>query len=81
MNFTPTQTKMLKVLDDGCRHTREELHGCLVDELGALSNIKTHISMIRKKLRPMGQDIICELNERTIHYRHVRLLANPYNGR
>ena len=79
--FTPTQLAMLRVLADGCSHTREELHDCLPDELGALQNIQRHIAAIRKVLRPRGQDIVCELARGTIHYRHVRLLASAVNGR
>jgi len=75
-HFTPTQKAMLNVLSDGHRHTREELHACLPDELGPISNIRTHLMHIRKKLRPAGQDIICELFQRRIHYRCIRLLSD-----
>lgn len=85
--FTRTQSAMLDVLADGMPHTRMELHACLDDELGPLSNICMHISNIRKILRPKGQDIVCELVHVTIkggskiQYRHVRLLASAYDGR
>ena len=75
--YTPTQRKMMEVLSDGQRHRRIELHACLVDELGPLSNITAHISNLRKKLRPKGQDIICEFSSRVIYYRLVRLLGPP----
>ena len=64
IQLTPTQEKMLGVLSDGMRHTRQELHACLSDELAPLSNIQMHISNIRKVLRPIGQDIICEYYRR-----------------
>lgn len=79
--FTPTEKKILAVLVDGMRHSREELHSCLPDDMGALGNIRDHVSHLRKKLRPKGQDIVCELYLAKIYYRHVRLLANPYDGR
>ena len=79
-SFTPTQSRILRVLSDGRRHSRKEIHGCLVDELGELSNIQAHLSNIRKKLRPIGEDIICEFYQRTIYYRHVRLLASSNDG-
>lgn len=72
--FTPTEQEMLKVLADGLAHTREELHACLPDELGSLSNIQIHISHIRQKINPRGQTIVCELQNRRIHYRQVRLM-------
>lgn len=73
--WTPTQRRMLRVLADGLPHRREELHACLVDDLGALSNIQPHLSDIRKTLRPRGEDIVCEIVSRRICYRHVRLIA------
>lgn len=73
--FTPTEVKILAVLSDGMPHTREELHGCLMDELGDLSNVKVHITYLRRKLRPMGQDIVYYCHtRREMRYRHVRLL-------
>jgi len=74
--FTPVQRRMLEVLADGRPHTPLELHACLVDELGPVSNIKFHLTTIRKKLRPRGEDIICEIHNRKMHYRHVRLISN-----
>ncbi len=80
-NLTPTQKAMLCVLADGRPHTREELHACLPDELGALSNIQNHIAAIRKTLRSRGEDIVCEYHKRSLYYRHVRLLASTHDGR
>jgi DNA-binding response OmpR family regulator len=72
--FTETESKMLSVLADGMPHRREELHACLWDEAGRLSNICIHISKLRKKLRPKGQHIVCEFINRRTHYRQIRLL-------
>lgn len=74
--YTPTQQRMLSILADGFPHTREELHGCLWDELGALSNIQMHISNLRKKLKPEGETVVCVIKHRRIHYQHVRLLKS-----
>ncbi len=73
--YTPTQQAMLDVLSDGKRHTRQELHACLPDPLGALSNIQPHLTAIRKKLQPKGHDIVCEYN-RGLFYRHIRMIAD-----
>lgn len=75
--FTPTQQRMVDLLSDGLPHSRHELHACLNDELQPLIHITPHLTLIRKVLRPKGQDIICEIYNRTVHYRHVRLLHNP----
>ena len=73
---TPVQQAMLRVLSDGIRHDPKELHACLPDQEGALSNIQMHLSNIRKVLRPKGQDVICELANRRVYYRWVRLLTH-----
>jgi hypothetical protein len=78
--FTPTQQRMIDVLSDGMPHTREELHKCLWDEEGALGNIKMHISLIRKVLQPVGQDIVCCLVRGTIQYRHIRRIYPSSEG-
>lgn len=64
--LTPTQRAILKVLSDGQLHRREELHACLVDELGPLSNVQPHISRLRKHLH--GQVICCVLCGQTTYY-------------
>lgn len=78
--FTPTQRAILQVLSDGLPHRREELHACLPDELGPQRNIRAHITAIRKILRPRGEDVVCEYGRFGFGYRHVRLLANAYDG-
>lgn len=74
--FTKTQNAILAVLSDGQPHTREELHKCLPDDMTELSAVRVHVCNIRKVLRLMGQDIVCELRHRKIHYRHVRVLCH-----
>jgi DNA-binding response OmpR family regulator len=78
--FTDTERKILGILADGLPHTRPELHACLPDELSSLTTIQFHISRIRKKLRPFGQDIVCELNN-GIKYRRVQLLVPAADGK
>lgn len=65
------------MLSDGMPHYREQLRECVPDELASLYALKMHISRIRKVLRPRGQDIVCEIVRRQIHYRHVQLLTPP----
>lgn len=72
--FTNVERRILNVLSDGLPHRKEELHPCLADELGPLTNLHPHITNIRKKIRPKGEEIVCELVARRINYRHVRLL-------
>ena len=75
IQFTVTQQKIIDILKDGLAHTRVELRDA-VDSEATFGNMQDHVSMIRKKIRPIGQDIICELANRRICYRHVRLLGS-----
>lgn len=78
--FSPIQQRMLVVLSDGRPHSREELRQCLADDLAQAASVSYHIALIRRALRPQGQDLICEYDRRRRFYRHVRLLASPYDG-
>ena len=79
--FTPTQQRIVDLLSDGLPHTKRELFECLVDELGSINNIWPHLTAIRKKLRPRGHDILCEIYNRKCHYRHVVLLRSAGDGK
>lgn len=78
-NLTHTEKKILSVLSDGSAHRRKELFACLPDQAGDDKNLRTniqqHISRLRRKLRPHGQDIICEIAESSVRYRHIRIIA------
>jgi len=71
--YTPTETRLLNVLGDGKPHNRKELRlKCLNDEL-LESGLKMAISKLRKKINPIGQDIICTATR--FEYILVRLIA------
>ncbi len=55
--------------------------GKAADKDGPYSNIHMHLSNIRKKLAPKGQNIIAEYNRRRVGYRHVVLLASTTDGK
>lgn len=79
--FTPTEQRILDLLSDGLSHRREEFLSCLYDELGRLGTVRLHLYNMRKKLRPIGQDIVTEMGQsRILYYRHVRLLHSPYRN-
>lgn len=74
--FTPTQQRILAVLEDGYAHPVSELQTCLDDELAGHSALLFHISTLRKTLKRMGQDIIAKHNGRgKAHYIWVRLIG------
>jgi hypothetical protein len=79
--FTKTQEKILAVLADGMPHTREELRKCFDDgsgvPLSGLQQLNNNLTAIRKVIRPLGQEILCQYKSRFFYYRHVRLLHGP----
>lgn len=82
-DYTPTQQRILLLLSDGLPHTREEMLGCINDELSSMRNLRTHLVLLRKKLNMVGQSILYEFQgfpPKTV-YRHVRLLANACDGK
>ena len=73
----PIEEKMLRLLMDGAPHTRRELFTCLYEQDAPLSNIRMHISSLRKRVREYGMEIVCELrSQRSVNYRLVRLLQD-----
>lgn len=72
--FTPTQLRLLAVLNDGLPHSRRELCNCVPNDMTSWATIKVHLSNIRKKIRPRGEDVLCVVRCRRIHYQLVRLL-------
>lgn len=82
-SFSETQLSLLKALSDGMRHHRselvKELPGESIDEKRKYRALSWQLCKMRKILRILGQEIICELHDRKIHYRHIRLLkgADP----
>ena len=74
VELTKTRKKMLALLSDGKPHSRKELHACLWDQMSPLSNIQSHICMIRKAIEGSGKAIVCEIYKSKISYRLVRLV-------
>lgn len=49
------QDRMMAVLADGERHTRDELFPCVGDELSSIANLRTHVTILRKQLAEQGK--------------------------
>ena len=77
-HYTPTQRAILAVLSDGLPHTQRELRKCINDEMSEKA-LHLHISILRKRLLPIGQTVVCEYSFRKFLYRHVRLIG-PASG-
>jgi len=76
MSPTPTQRRMLALLADGRPHTRHELKALLWDEQSSLGAVRRQLCEARKVVRAQGGEIVCELVNRRICYRQVRLLTS-----
>ena len=79
--YTPTEFRILQLLRDGLPHRREEVHACLDDDLSALRSITPHLTRLRKKIQPAGQDILAVTTGRITFYQQVRLLNSANDGR
>jgi len=81
--FTPTQQRMLDVLHDGMPHSVDELKACLPGGTGRHRQVIANVSVLRKRLESEDKHILLlsVFHNRKLHYRLVRKLANPYNGR
>ena len=77
--LTPADKRILEVLSDGAPHSRKELHErCMGDTSNSMQvrlAFQAAVARLRKRLRPIGQDVVCRLEFRgQIFYQHVRLL-------
>ena len=75
MQLTPTESRIVQMLSvRAC--TTADLVLCLGDEYAEEATIRVHIANLRKKLRPGGNDIICDGD-----YRLTRLFSDPNDGK
>ena len=75
IEWTPIQTKILAVLNDGKLHSNKELHACLEDELAPMANLYPHLTAINEKLELIEQKVICDRSQiNGTRYRRVRLV-------
>lgn len=72
--WTPIQKKMIDILNDGERHSLQELHACCGPSTP--STTTDHLVIIRKKLQPLGQTIIAEYSRRQCFYRRIIFFKN-----
>lgn len=75
-DFTPTERKILLLLNDGCPHTADEMLPLLWDDMGTRNTVQCHITSIRKKLAQVGHDILTKVIKGKHHYVRVQLLNN-----
>ena len=72
--YTPNEVKLLEVLNDGLDHTKDELRLAIGDEHTSDGSVKVAVHNLRKKLLPIGHDVVCIFRNRRGVYRQVRLI-------
>jgi hypothetical protein len=75
IRWTITEHRIAEMLSDGYPHLPADLMVCIADDLADKHALELHISNMRKKLNPIGEDIVCRFNHKRIYYQHVRLLT------
>lgn len=78
---TKTQRKILAVLKDGLPHRRDDMVRVVLDEHDDPKQMQIQISLLRKVLRPQGEDILCVVQGYVHFYQHVRLLGSANTAR
>ena len=73
--WTPTQTRILQLLSDGMKHRQKELLRIIDGEYASVATLHMHISLMRPKLRPIGEEIFVERTSDGTLYQHVRIIS------
>ncbi len=71
--FTPTQSRIYKILCDGLPHSREELWRVIEDDLAVMGIVRAHVCKMRPRLRARGMDVMSSFVNNTMYYRVYRL--------
>jgi len=72
--YTPTEARLVDMLSDGKPHSRRELLTCIDDDQAVFSNLRWHLCSVRKKVKPLGEDILFISGNFQSGYQHVRTL-------
>ena len=70
-NFTPTQHKIMEVLNDARTHDFEDFKVALDDSQFSEGALRVHLTYLRRKINHQGLDVICRAGQ----YRLVRLVV------
>jgi hypothetical protein len=57
MTYTPTQQRILALLDDQRLHSTSELLGCLSDDMTNRLTLRVHLHYLRVKLKQVGKTV------------------------
>lgn len=79
VNYTPMQRKIMDVLGDGEPHSVTELLDHLDDPYLDRRVLKVHISLLRKKLKDDGHDVVYVATGKSVGWGY-RLVGDLRNG-
>jgi len=77
--FTPTQARIMYVLQDGTWHSAAELEKA-VDEYCSGSLLRAHLTYLRRILDTRQEVIKVSYKQGVTYYMHSKLLAPMING-
>lgn len=75
--LTPTQLRIMLVLQDGHPHIASELMGCLNDDLADRDVLHSHLYQLRKKLKTINLTVLYQYINRRAHHRLVQIISPP----
>lgn len=61
--LTPVQQRIMRVFSDGREHTSAEIREA-IDSMCSGNNMRTHLRILRIKLREVNEDILCTVQGR-----------------
>jgi len=75
LHLTPTERVLFEALADGEAHSPYDLLKLLDDELADKRTLHVHVHNLRRKVRAIGEDIMCQSFGRRLGYRRIKLIT------
>lgn len=75
-DLSPTEQRLLELLNDGLPHDRTELYKALYDDLGDMTVLRVHISNLNAKLRRVGREVVCRSYGKYTRYQQFRSFSH-----
>lgn len=79
--LSPTQQRIMDVLQDGLAHPFSEVAACINDEMSGRANVRVHVSNLRRAVQRGGLSIAMHIRQRVTYYQLVRTMASSNDGR
>lgn len=73
--LTATERRLYDLFSDGEPHTKDELLGCMSDNLTGTATMQVHLTNLRPKIRDRGLGILTQFIRGKVHYRMVQFIC------